>query len=706
MKKHQILILILSISSFSHAQDVEEVVTSALADPSQIENPLHLVKSVDLEAEPTTSLGEALDNLAGVGSADYGAAIGQPIIRGLSGARIKVLNNGLVVRDVAGIGADHPNDIDLSNALQVEVVRGPSSLLYANGTIGGIINVVDNSIAKSDFDGFSGSLGYEMQEVNDGSVSTYNFQHNVAGLNFYLSGLDSDFENYVTPRGSVIEDGMKADESIVMNSDSAAETGKFGVSKTGDWGYIGMSLSSAERVHGIPFHGEEDDEHEGEEHDEHEGERIFAMTESDIFTLQGSLNLGNGLVNKVDYFLTTSEYSLMEQHAEEQGEEHEGEDHDEHEGHSEEPALFTNDATEFGMIFDLSNDKRTQKISMNFAEEEMVIAGEEAFMQPTMSEKFTIGYFMSQDIGTAHLDFGIRFDDITRDGSVAEMHHEDEDHDEDHEGEEEVEDYSFNYSTTNYSLQLTQSLTDKLSFVLSGTSAERAPGAQELFMNGPHLATRRFEVGNVNLNPEKSNNLDMSLNYSDGGIFAKYTVYVNNVNDFIYLLDESDEDHEEHEEEHSGLTLAEYLQNDAKFTGYEFELGNSYQLENGTLTATVGLDAVEGKLKDSQMFVPRMMPKRRFMNLDYVSGDYSAGVSYKEVQPQDNVAEGETGTDGYRMLDLDASKSYDLGDGVTFRSSVFIKNLLDETARNHTSFVKNEVPLAGRNVGFKFRITF
>ena len=706
MKKHQILILILSISSFSHAQDVEEVVTSALADPSQIENPLHLVKSVDLEAEPTTSLGEALDNLAGVGSADYGAAIGQPIIRGLSGARIKVLNNGLVVRDVAGIGADHPNDIDLSNALQVEVVRGPSSLLYANGTIGGIINVVDNSIAKSDFDGFSGSLGYEMQEVNDGSVSTYNFQHNVAGLNFYLSGLDSDFENYVTPRGSVIEDGMKADESIVMNSDSAAETGKFGVSKTGDWGYIGMSLSSAERVHGIPFHGEEDDEHEGEEHDEHEGERIFAMTESDIFTLQGSLNLGNGLVNKVDYFLTTSEYSLMEQHAEEQGEEHEGEDHDEHEGQSEEPALFTNDATEFGMIFDLSNDKRTQKISMNFAEEEMVIAGEEAFMQPTMSEEFTIGYFMSQDIGTAHLDFGIRFDDITRDGSVAEMHHEDEDHDEDHEGEEEVEDYSFNYSTTNYSLQLTQSLTDKLSFVLSGTSAERAPGAQELFMNGPHLATRRFEVGNVNLNPEKSNNLDMSLNYSDGGIFAKYTVYVNNVNDFIYLLDESDEDHEEHEEEHGGLTLAEYLQNDAKFTGYEFELGNSYQLENGILTATVGLDAVEGKLKDSQMFVPRMMPKRRFMNLDYVSGDYSAGVSYKEVQPQDNVAEGETGTDGYRMLDLDASKSYDLGDGVTFRSSVFIKNLLDETARNHTSFVKNEVPLAGRNVGFKFRITF
>ena len=737
MKKHHILILILSIPGFTFAQDVEEVVTSALADQSQIENPLHLVKSDDIESEPTTSLGEALDGLTGVGSADYGAAIGQPIIRGMSGARIKVLNNGLVVRDVAGIGADHPNDIDLSNVTQVEIVKGPASMLYANGTIGGIINIVDNSIAKTDFDGFSGSLGYETQEVNDGSVSSFNFQHNVAGLNFTLSALESDFDNYVTPRGSIIEDGFRTDESIVMNSDSAADLSKFGVSKTGDWGYIGMSVSSNERLHGIPFHGEEhghdehhdddhetmdEDEHEGEEHDEHEGERIFATTDSDVFSLQGSLNLNNGMVNKVDYFFQTTDYALMEQHAEEHGEEHhddedhegedhEGEEHDDHEGHSEEPTLFTNDATEFGMIFDLSNDVRTQKISLNFVEEDMAIVGEEAFMRPTMSEEFTIGYYMSQEIGAANLDLAIRLDDITRDGSVAEMHH-DDDHetmDEDeHEGEEEIENYSFNYSTANYSLQVSQDLTDNLSLVFGATSAERAPGAQELFMNGPHLATRRFEVGNVNLSSEVSNNLDMTLNYAADSVFAKFTAYTNNVDNYIYLMDETEEEHEDHEDEHEhgDLILAEYVQNDAKFTGYEFELGNSYQLDNGVLTATVGLDAVEAKFKDSGMFVPRIMPKRRFMNLDYVSGDYSAGVSYKEVQPQDNIAEGETGTDGYRMLDLDASKTFDLGDGVTFRSSIFVKNLLDETARNHTSFVKNEVPLAGRNVGFKFRITF
>ena len=159
----------------------------------------------------------------------------------------------------------------------------------------------------------------------------------------------------------------------------------------------------------------------------------------------------------------------MEQHAEEHGEEHhddeehegedhEDEDHDEHEGHSEEPTLFTNDATEFGMIFDLSNDKRTQKISMNFAEEEMAIVGEEAFMRPTMSEEFYYWLFYEPRYRCrVHLDFGIRFDDITRDGSLAEMHH-DDDHEtmdeDDHEGEVEIENYSFNYSTTNYSLQV------------------------------------------------------------------------------------------------------------------------------------------------------------------------------------------------------------------------------------------------------------
>src|SRR6056300_2048916 len=135
------------------SQDVEEiiVVTSALIDTTEITNPLYVIDGDEILDDATTSLGDAIDSYLGVSIADYGAAVGQPIIRGMSGPRVKVLKNSLVNRDVSGLGADHLNDIDLNDLQQVEIVKGPSSLLYANGTSGGIINVVDNCIAPEDF---------------------------------------------------------------------------------------------------------------------------------------------------------------------------------------------------------------------------------------------------------------------------------------------------------------------------------------------------------------------------------------------------------------------------------------------------------------------------------------------------------------------------------------------------------------------------
>ena len=97
-------------------------------------------------------MGDAIDSYLGVSIADYGAAVGQPIIRGMSGPRVKILKNGMVNRDVSGLGVDHLNDVDLNDISQIEIVKGPSSLLYANGTIGGIINVVDNTITSKEFE--------------------------------------------------------------------------------------------------------------------------------------------------------------------------------------------------------------------------------------------------------------------------------------------------------------------------------------------------------------------------------------------------------------------------------------------------------------------------------------------------------------------------------------------------------------------------
>ena len=102
---------------------------SLKSEVSTIADPLHVISEAELSGNPSQSLGETIDSLLGVASADYGAAVGQPIIRGMSGTRVRVLNNGMVIRDVTSLGADHVNEVDFNHAQQVEIIKGPASLL-------------------------------------------------------------------------------------------------------------------------------------------------------------------------------------------------------------------------------------------------------------------------------------------------------------------------------------------------------------------------------------------------------------------------------------------------------------------------------------------------------------------------------------------------------------------------------------------------
>ena len=265
-------------TNISLAQDMEEVVvTSSLVDTSEITNPLYVIDGNEINDDITTSLGDAVDSYLGVSIADYGSAVGQPIIRGMSGPRVKILKNGMVNRDVSGLGADHLNDVDLNNIEQIEIVKGPSSLLYANGTIGGIINVVDDCVAPNNFDKPEFLVALENQSVNDGDTKAVNYKNNINGFNVNVGYKESKFGNFDVPNGAVIheedhdeheEEGHDEHEEnlgYINNSDYAVEASKFGISKVGDWGYFGFSLDNLQSVYGIPFHGEEHEEEEGHE---------------------------------------------------------------------------------------------------------------------------------------------------------------------------------------------------------------------------------------------------------------------------------------------------------------------------------------------------------------------------------------------------------------------------------------------------------
>ena len=758
--------LIIAPLAFSQESTLEEVViTSSFTHQvqGQNESSVAVIPGTDITENFTQSLGEHLTTIAGVSSNNFGPAVGQPVIRGLSNNRVKVLQNNLVVRDVAGIGPDHPIDLDLGNIEQVEIVRGAAALLHSNGASGGIINVVDNTIAKSDIEEPLFTLSAEQQTGNEGEGFSTAFKRNIGGFNVSYSFTGFDAQDYEVPNGAVLHEGEEHDDhdedhddhdedhddhdedheedmGTLANSDFETKAHRFGISKTGEWGFLGASYQDISYTYGIPFHGEHadhdeeghgedhDDDHEGEEHDddhegeehhdEHEGERIVSQTDSEVFTIEGLLNVNNALLNSVQFSIRDTDYTLFEQHAEG---EHEGEHEDEHEGHSEEPTFFTNDSTEVQMIFNLGSAENPRRVVVNQVSEKVAVLGEEAFMEPVKSTETTIGAFGGFDVSGFDIDVGIRYDDIERKGTIREMHEEEEHEEEEHDEEEhhdehegfELEPFTFKDQSVSGVITIGRNLTDSLSGSVNLGFVTRTPSAMELFMNGEHLAVARYEVGDANLKPEESNNIDFNLFYNDETWFASASIYRNTIDNYIYLRDESEEEHEEHEEEghegeheeHGGLLLAEYMQADATFSGYEIEIGRRFNIAGGELEVRLHRDQVKADFSAGGN-VPRITPSRNVFAMDYSRGMTRAMVEVQDVGSQNAISSFETPTADFRLVNGRLSHSIDVGDGAMLTISAFGRNLTNEIARHHTSFVKDEVPLAGRNIGIKASLSF
>lgn len=740
--------VIYSPIALSRDSRLEEVVVRAsFVDPSAEAKPVHVVGAETLEAEPTQSIGELLDNLPGVSSTDFGVGVGHPVIRGLSGTRVRVLQNNMVIRDVAGLGPDHPIDIDLNGVEQVEVVLGAAAMLYANGASGGVINVVDSTIATTDFTEQSLDLGYESQSVNDGSGFSGNWSGNVGGLNFSAAYKQFDSDNYEIPEVAVLDDGHDdhgMDE--LNNSDFESEVYRFGVSKTGDWGFLGASFQRAENLYGIPFHvepegahghGDDEDDHDdegdhddhdehGDDHDDHDDhdeqgeERIFAKTESNTIALQGEFVIGTALLNSIGINVRDSDYELIEGHAEEEGhdDEDEGGDHDH--GHGEhEQTTFINQATEVQVVFNLGGDNGSSKLVFNRVEEDQSILGSEAFMQPVSSTETMIGYFASTELAGFDIDWGARWDSVKRRGSIVEHHDEEEEEEHDDHDDHELETMGvvFDDSALSASVLLSRNLSKALTLSLGASSVSKSPSSIELFMDGAHLAVGRYEEGSVDLETERSNDLDIALDYGSDDWFARAALYRNSVKNYIYLRDELEEEHDDHDEEldhhdddgdhygdHGGLPLAEYQQADATFTGYELELGRTLAVAGGVLEAKVQRDQVWAEFSGGEN-VPRIIPARNVFALAFTKGQVRSSVELINVESQNDVSMGELPTDSFTLVNALLSYGIDLSNDRRLTLSAFGKNLTDDVARNHSSFVKQGVPLPGRNIGVTVRLS-
>ncbi len=679
------LTVLFAVPALLLAQDIEEVTVSSAfldGDVSSINNPIHVIQYSDFSKKGVSTLAESIDTLLGVSNQDYGASVGQPIIRGMSGNRVKVLNNGLVVRDVAFMGADHPIEVDIGGIQQIEIVKGPSSILYSNGAIGGIVNIVDNTIAKEDVLENVFNLGFESQSVNDGDNYNIDYSGSVEGLNLFFSHSSKNLDNFDIPDEAVIhEPGEDHDEfSYLPNSDSKMAATRLGISKTGDWGYYGISSVIIDQLNGVPFHGEEEEE-EGEG-EEHEDERIFAVTDSSVINIEGEYFL-NGPINSIAYSLRETDSTLTEQHEEhhEEGEEEEEEEEEEHGA-----TTFTNNSEEAQVILDISNANNEQKLVFNLANSDSSVVKEVGTpsMRPAETTESTIGYFLGTNFNDLHMDLGIRYDQINVKGTLL--------------NNSVVTNHDLDFDNLSFSASLNGSLSNNFEATLGVSNVERAPSSVELLMNGKHMAIQRHEVGSVALDSEEATNIDLEVSYKLNDIKFNMLYFQNDIDNYIYLQDDANGTKIE------GVVIARHSQKDAEFDGYEFSISSDFDLYDGNLAVMIGTDSVDGKFTDGTN-IPRITPSRNIYSFVYTQDDVSVDLSLKEVKSQNDTAAGEEGTAGFELLDLMVSKSYSIYSDNDLTLSLFGTNLFNEIARNHASYVKNEVPLAGRNLGLRFNLS-
>lgn len=628
----------------------------------------NIIKNDQLRQGGAT-IGEALSQQVGVYSNQFGPGASRPVIRGQDGARVKVLDNASETMDVSTLSPDHAVTVDPILAKQVEIIRGPSTLLYGAGTVGGLVNVTDSKIpTQMPEGGYEGQVGLRYNTGSDEKLAaagvTVGLGDQVA---LRVEGLKRDANNYIAP--DYVHEGER--ERRVDNTFAKSDNVSVGLSWIYDRGFTGVSYTNRQDQYGLPGHSHEyeschphgthlhcgghdghDDEHDhdGHDHDEdgHDHAGPWVDLKSERYDFRTELDDPFAGFKKLRAQASYTDYK-----------------HDEIE---EGEAATTFKSRGYDARLELVH----QPIGMwegvlgtQFGRQKLDITGEESiFAGPSTTDKWSVFALEHTQWKDVHFEVAARFDQQQIDIDSS---------------QKDYNDHTFSYSgaanwlfAPNY----------KLSLVAS--HQERMPLAQELYANGKHLATNTYEIGNENLNPEKSNNIELGFHYDTDKLNYHVHVFHNWFDDYIYArtLDR-----------YENFRLVQYTQDEARFYGVEGEI--SYQLSPRYKTTLFG-DYVRGKI-DAEGDAPRMPGGRLGTRFDADFGDGFSGMAeYYHVFNQDKIAAYEAETDGYNMVNLGVAYAARVSDKTDYRVYLKANNLLDETVYNHASFLSN-IPQVGRN---------
>jgi len=637
---------------------------------SEIATPVDVLSGEDLQLRKQSTLGETLAQQPGVTATTYGQGSSRPVIRGLGQDRIRILENGLDTGDVSSIGPDHAVAIDPLAAEQVEVVRGPATVLWGANAIGGVVNVLDGRVPdRAAAAPVSGAVEFEYGSNSDKTAGAAKLDGGAAHWAWHLDLYARDQNDYSSPAPRpAVEDG-DADEveaeletGTVENSWAKAKGATLGGSYVTDRGFVGIAYGGYNTEYGIPGHHHH--EHAAEEGGHHDQEIVGVHSELE----QRRVDIHSQLDEPFSGFSALKLSAGWRNY-----------NHEEVEG-DEVATRFENRWNEVRL--DFLNQKLAGfdgTVGLQYVSRDFAAFGEEAFVAPTETKKLGAYIFEQTAAEPVAFEFGFRFD--TQDTSTSDV---------------DLPDREFN--TWTGSLGVVWEISGAWGLGASLNRPERAPNPEELYSNGPHAATYSYEIGDPFLEPEVGKGLEASLRATYERFEATLSAFVTRYDGFIYLDDTG--------ERIDGFEVLQFTQDDALFSG--FELHGHLEIFHGAqshLHLGFSYDQVEAEFRETGEYLPRIPPRRTRLALVYMAERWDVRVEGWWVDDKSDVAEHETPTRGYEMLN--ASVGYKIFAGRTAHELLLRgRNLTNEVAYNHVSFIKYQAPLPGRDLSLVYRLLF
>ncbi len=613
------------------------------------------------------TLGEVLEQEPGVARRSFGPGSSRPIIRGFDGDRVLIMEDGTGTGDLSSQSGDHGVPIDPSSLDRVEVVRGPATLLYGSNAIGGVVNAITphETFRAAPRSGLQGQFTTDAGSADAQVGGNAGFQYGAPSARWLLWGAGGGRRtgDYRTPAGPV------------AHSRTRASFGRAGAGYAGSRLFVSVESRFEDGVNGVPFagifHEEEADESAGEVNGGHAAEEPVPLVDIDwrrraVRVDVGLRDLGARAVDSVRVIASVTDWA-----------------HDELEtvGDQTDVATRLTNRT-YGLRAELTQRPAGRLSAGKFGASaefrRFAAAGEEALAPATDQAGMAAFAYEELTLGRAKVELGGRVEHRRYDVAS--------------EGPRRARDRRF--TGLSGSVGFRTELAARTAFVANLTRSFRAPALEELYNFGPHVGNLAFEVGNPDLAREAAVGLDVSVRHRTARARADVNGYLYRIDNFVFLGVTG--------EREDGLPVAFFQQGDSRFVGVD-AVGSLQVHDRLWLHADVGY--VEATLTSTGESLPRIPPLKGRVGVELSVGGFTLTPELVWAARQSRVYREEAPTDGWAVLNLRIARVWARPHAAHILG-VTIHNATDALYRNHTSFIKELAPEAGRGVRVAYTLRF